>query len=272
METPSMAAPAREKWIATSDPVISWPEEAGSLADMIPDLVRLNPQLDLRLVLDEDEDELLGYAGSALDVVTIAMPKPPTDQFMSELTLSNADWIPRDTEIGEVRIGPRRFERTATGDLLVRPKSWAAFEASTRFGLSYEGNATRTAQRMPVDQIGRLQRYWGIFREPPEVWEVEYAYMPANLFDRVGKRSDEDYWRTTPIGTISYIDQYDLPIEEHYRRAREIVKTGSEFAIVGNMQTGELRVFRVDGVQSSFEDIRMPEMPWFDVPAPRLQR
>jgi hypothetical protein len=37
------------------------------------------------------------------------------------------------------------------------------------------------------------------------------------------------------------------------------------------MQTGELRVFRIDGVQSSFEDIRMPEMPWFDVPAPKLQ-
>jgi hypothetical protein len=118
---------------------------------------------------------------------------------------------------------------------------------------------------MPEEQIGRMQKYWAIFRDPFEMSEVEYGYMPADLFDRVGERTDEEYWRTTPIGTICYIDQYDLPIDIYYARAREIMKAGSEFAIVGDMQTGELRAFRVDGMQSSFLDIHVPEMPWFDV-------
>jgi hypothetical protein len=262
-------------WVPTSDPIIYWPGESGSLAAIIPDLVRLNPSLELRLVLDEDEDgEFLSYAGSALDVVTIALPQPLSDQFYSDLTDLNKDWMGYDTEIGEVRVGPRRFERTANGDLLLRPKSWATVEASTRFSRAFQGHSplAATPGRMPQEQIGRIQKYWAIFHDPYEMWETEYAYMPADLFDRVGQRTNEEYWRITPVGTICYIDQYDLPIEEHHRRAREIVKAGSEFAIVGDMQTGELRVFRVDGVQNSFEDIRVPEMPWFDVPAPKLQR
>jgi hypothetical protein len=106
METPSMAAPAREERIATSDPVISWPGEDGSLAEIISGLVRLNPQLDLRLVLDEDEDEFFAYAGSALDVVTIEMPRPPTDAFMSELTPEAFLRLPRDTfDEYHVRVG-----------------------------------------------------------------------------------------------------------------------------------------------------------------------
>jgi hypothetical protein len=225
-------------------------------------------------VLEEDEEsQFLAYAGSALDVVTIALPQPLSDQCYSALTDVNKDWMGYETEIGEVRVGPRRFERTATGDLLLRPKSWATVEAGSRFSAHYQCHTANSPKprRMPEEQIGRIQKYWAIFNDPHEMWEVEYAYMPANFFDHVGKRSDEEFWRQTPIGTICYIDEFDLPIDEHYRRAREIVKAGSEFAIVGDLQTSELRVFRVDGVQSSTEDIRVPEMPWFDVPAPKPQ-
>jgi hypothetical protein len=87
---------------------------------------------------------------------------------------------------------------------------------------------------MPQEQIGRMPTYWAIFHDPYEMWEVEYGYLPADLFNRVGERTDEEYWRTTPIGAIRYIDQYDLPIDVHYARAREIVTAGSEFAIVGD--------------------------------------
>lgn len=272
METNSVAAPERDDWVPTSDPIIYWPGEAGGLARIMPDRAQLNPHLDLRLVNDADEEsEFLSYGGSALDVVTIAVPQPLSDQFYSELTDLNKDWMGYDTEIGEVRVGPRRFERTANGDLLLRPKSWAAVEASTRFSMHYQCHTPEsdTPGRMPQEQIGRIQKYWAIFNDPYEMWKCEYAYMPADLFDRMGERTNEEYWRQTPIGTISYIDQHYLPIEEHFRRARAIVKPGSEFAMVGDMQTGELRVFRVDGVQSSFENIRVPEMSWFDVPAPQ---
>jgi hypothetical protein len=267
-----MAAPERDDWPPTSDPIIYWPGKAGTLAAIIPDLAQLNPHLDLRLVNDDDgEGKFLSYAGSALDVVTIALPRPPSIQIMSDLTNLNKDWMGYQTEIGVVRVGPRRFERTARGDLLLRPKSWNVVEASTRFGRHYQCHtpSAATPGRMPQEQIGRIQKYWAIFRDSYELWETEYAYMPADLFDRVRTRTDEEYWRKTPIGTICYIDQYDLPIDVHYARAREIVMAGSEFAIVGDMQRGELRVFRIDGVQSSFEDIRVPEMSWFDVPAPK---
>jgi hypothetical protein len=260
----------RSHWVLTSDPIIYWPGEAGTLAAIISDLTQLNPHLDLRLVNGADRDgEFLSYAGSALDVVTIALPQPLSDKFYSDLTDLNKDWMGYETEIGRVRVGPRRFERTSNGNLLLRPKSWNTVEASTRFSSRYQGHTPKPSRRMPVEQIGRIQKYWAIFHDPYEMWEVEYGYMPADFLDHVGKRSDEEYWRQTPIGTICYIDKYDLPIDEHYRRAREIVKAGSEFAIVGDMQTGELRIFRVDGVQSSFEDVRVPEMAWFDVPAPK---
>jgi hypothetical protein len=43
---------------------------------------------------------------------------------------------------------------------------------------------------------------------------------------------------------------------------REIVKAGfNYFAVVVDVQTKELRIFRPSGAQISFEAIRIPEMP-----------
>lgn len=148
--------------------------------------------------------------------------------------------------------------------------------AASRFGLAYEGLYTRT--NIPIEQIGRIQGRWGILRDRHEVWEVDYGYLPE-YFSADGRRSedprlpddDHDYWRTTPVGTISYIDRCDLPIETHYARARAIVAAGSEFAIVGDIERGELNVFRLSGVERHTEDFRLPEMPWFDVPIGRTR-
>jgi len=64
-----MAKSERDHWVPTSDPVVYWPGKVGSLAAILPDLTRLNPDLHLRLITDENEDsEFLSYAGSALDV------------------------------------------------------------------------------------------------------------------------------------------------------------------------------------------------------------
>jgi hypothetical protein len=42
--------------------------------------------------------------------------------------------------------------------------------------------------------------------------------------------------RTIPVGTVSYIDRYDLPLETHFARARDIVAMGAEYAIVGDVE------------------------------------
>ncbi len=65
---------------------------------------------------------------------------------------------------------------------------------------------------------------------------TDFAYIPQWMFTRrlVGEHLPPDprependhYWRTIPIRTISYIDRYDLPLEIHFARAREIVALG----------------------------------------------
>ena len=37
-------------------------------------------------------------------------------------------------------------------------------------------------------------------------------------------------------------------IEHHYARALAILEAGSEFAVVGDVEAGELRVFRMSGM------------------------
>lgn len=150
-----MATSERDRCVPTYDPVIYWPDKSGTLAALIPDLAQLNPHLHLRLVNDVAEDgEFLRYAGSALDVVTIALPQPLSDKFYSTLTDFNKDWMGYETEIGEVRVGLRPFERTSNGDLLLRPKSWNAVEASMRFSRAFQCHSpgARTLGRMPEEQ------------------------------------------------------------------------------------------------------------------------
>lgn len=70
----------------------------------------------------------------------------------------------------------------------------------------------------------------------------------------------------TPIGTISYVCKGDLSLETQIERARAIVAAGSEFAIVGDLERLEHRVYRMDGVKIETDKFTLPEMPWFDVP------
>jgi hypothetical protein len=41
---------------------------------------------------------------------------------------------------------------------------------------------------------------------------------------------------------------------------------GAEFAIVGDVEAGELHIFRMSGIVRTREDVRIPELYWFDVP------
>ncbi len=79
----------------------------------------------------------------------------------------------------------------------LRPKSWATVKATSRFSNRFECH-TPIPGHMPPEQIGRIQKYWAIVHDPYEAWEVEYAYMPANLFDRLGKRTEMP-WFDVPV-------------------------------------------------------------------------
>jgi hypothetical protein len=117
-----------------------------------------------------------------------------------------------------------------------------------------------------IDQINRIAKSWFIFRPNDEIWEVDFAYMPADYLEHSGHRTNEEFWRIVPVGTICYIDELDLPIDEHHRRAQEIVEAGSKFAVIGDMQKREIRIFRAGAVETSTDNICIPEMPWFEIP------
>ncbi len=42
---------------------------------------------------------------------------------------------------------------------------------------------------------------------------------------------------------------------------------GAEFAVVGDLEAGDLHIFRMSAVVRTEEDVRIPELYWFDVPA-----
>ena len=278
------------------DPIIRWPAGSPPLAPMIAEMQRLNPGLGLRCAtsvypareeryyVDGTQEietrtvgpvvsECLIYNATDLDVVTITMPEPPDDETMSGLTEVNREWSTKKTDLGEFRTGPRRIERTADGSLLIRPRSQAMEAIYSRFGWAYQHPGG-----CPMREIGRIRSRWGIYHDPNVLWEVDFAYIPRWVFNRGlngeplppdprEPENDHDYFRVIPIGTVSYIDRYDLPLDTHFARARDIVAMGAEFAVVGDVEASELHIFRTSGVVRTFEDVRLPELYWFDVPA-----
>lgn len=265
-----------------SDPVISWP---GPLSASIVEMQRLNPGLGLRCAVstwqpnytkltesaavemrkyieESPDSEYLIYDGTALDVVTIVTPEPPTDDDMSGFTDLNREGGVHQTNLGDFRFGPRRIERTARGDLLIRPRSEAVESIAGWFAATYQDRDDDAPEW--AGRVRRMQSRWGIFRDPHELWEVEFAWFADDFLKR--RQGNHAFWRTTPIGTISYIDRHDLLIEAHHARARAIIAAGSEFAIVGNVEAAEARVFRMSGVERFTDDFRVAEWPWFNVP------
>jgi hypothetical protein len=202
MSIEDQRAAAKRFYAERVDPIISWPAGSPRLAPMIAEMQRLNPGLDLRCALSTepgDEEfvsfmartarlrerlenaepsESLLYAGTALDVVTIAMPEPPDDDMMSGLTEVNRESYHSDTDLGTFRFGPRRIERAANGSLLVRPRSQATESLFGYFGWAYQ------RQDAPIGERLRIQSRYGIYHDPYELWEVDFAYVPEWVFGR----------------------------------------------------------------------------------------
>lgn len=241
-----------------SDPIIAWPDSVVGLGEIIGDLQRLNPNLGLAAI-----GKYLLHQGSERDVVAIVMPAPPSDELLDALTEGNYDWMPA---VGDFHKGARRFERTVDGNLRIRPHTWELEQSGYgQFNRARQPQKRSSATR---DQIDRISKRWFIFRPNGEAWAVDFGYMPADYLNETDDRSDSEFWRTVPVGTVCYIDGFDLPVDEHHRRAQEIVSAGSEFAVVADVQKGDLRIFRPDSVECWSEDVCIPEMPWFKIPVP----
>jgi hypothetical protein len=120
-----------------SDAAITWPPEIEpKLSAIIGELQRLNPGLGLRWAHegngsdDGDETEYLLHNGSERDVLTIVMPEPPSDDLVGGFTNCNYEWLcAHVTTLSSFRTGKRRFERTADGNLRIRPFTWKLEEA-----------------------------------------------------------------------------------------------------------------------------------------------
>jgi len=277
--------PSRDDTVGESmmaDAIIRWPD-LDSLANSIESLQALNPQLGLQCVTirfescvtgadphvehDDDRVEYLLYEGTSLDVLEIVLPEPAEDDFMVGLTRCNRDWRPVQTPIGSFRIGPRRIERNAAGNLFIRPRSWHVACEANGFAMAYQGDEP---DDYPFDQIGRIQSRWGIFRSPDlgEFWEVEYTYLPAGHFYRAdGKhKNDREWWSTPLIAAISYVDEHDLPLETHIDRAYAIVTAGAQVVIIADLSGLVYRVYRPNGMRTERDGFVLPEMPWFAMP------
>jgi len=245
-------------------PIIGWPGNS-DLNALMPDLHRLNPQLCLRPAADGG---YLVYNEELEKAFEIAFPPGILDDDllvgMSEV--NKGDWFSVSTDLGDFSFGPRRFERTTGCGLLVRPNSWdvaCAIWSLSRRAIDHQHDA----KDVTGDELSRLQWHWGVVRGPNEVWEFDFAFhLAGHYWFPDGKRkTDREWWSTVPIGVVSYIDRYDLSIENHFERAATMVESGCMFAIVGDLEVGELREFRANGVRRSTENIFVPEMG-FEVP------
>jgi hypothetical protein len=242
------------------DPLIAWPANF-SLESSLASLQELNPALNLRRAVDSEdgETEYLFYEGSALDVFEITLPEPASDDLVSSLTDVNRESWTISTDLGSRRYGPHRLERTSRGDILVRPRSTRVDEAAATFGIAHS-----VTQWLAPEAVGRVTSRWGVRADKHELWEIEFAYLPANWLER--PIEDELWWSTIAVGTIAFIDEYDLPMEAHDARAWAIVATGSEFAIVGDLERLEYRIYRRNGMSIERAEFTLPEMPWFSFP------
>jgi hypothetical protein len=108
------------------------------------------------------------------------------------------------------------------------------------------------------------------FAAENEIWAVDVACLPPkHRLDAEGRPKKYGEWLRTPLsGIISYIDRDDLPIEDHILRARVAVMLGCSFAIIADIERGELRVFQSSETVVS-EAVRLSQMSWFDIPVAR---
>jgi hypothetical protein len=278
--------------VAEPDPVIVWPNAEPRLSTIIADLQRLNPALRLRYAVEHrqlhDEtyliidaagnklrettkrvatsSEFLVHHGRGLDVLQLCMPLPVTDTLFHAVCSANSGYLQPTTDLGVFNTGPRRIDRVVPEELQFRPQSKFVEEALIAFS---------DASRFPADKRDMLvdgfqiKGPWGFYVEG-QIWTVDFACLPrGHQLDEDGRLKKYPEWLRTPLlGTISYIDRHDLPFEEHLMRARMMLADGCSFAIVADIERGEVHIYQMSHTIVS-EAVRLAHLSWFDIPIGR---
>jgi hypothetical protein len=274
------------------DPIVVWPDTEPRLRTIIADLQRLNPALGLRCAVEHREPhdetyllidtagnrvretkkqalqtlEFLVYEGHGLEVLTLSMPQPITDSLYHAICSANSRYLQRYTDLGVFNVGPRRIDRIKPEELQFRPQSKCVQAALIAF--------TAACQR-PTDMGDvavdgpQIKGPWGLYVED-QIWTVDFACLPPrHQLDEDGRPKKYPEWLRTPlIGAISYVDRHDLPIEDHLLRARVMLVLGCSFAVIADIERGNLHIHQMSDTVVS-ESVRLPHLCWFDIPVSR---
>ncbi len=156
-----------------------------------------------------------------------------------------------------------RIERTASGDLLVRPKSVAVARAGI-------GIQKALAFCLGMEFRDKVSPGWCVLPadDGEEFWEFEWSYWPQT-HDVACKRPDgtyrqnREYWAQLAGGLIGIRYQFDISRAEFETRCRKAVQIGVEWCVLIDQGAHDLSVYRAGGVErvQSTENWALQEIP-----------
>jgi hypothetical protein len=237
-----------------------WPP----LAESIEGMQRLNPELGLRIVRDDNGISYLGHARSSQDVFEIVMPYRVPDKLTSPLTQLNEQRRRIRVDGRWVYIDATRIERTATGSLLVRPCSAGVRISRLRIGKAF-------AAHFGADVDDRVYPGWCLLPDADgeEFFEFEWSYWPRGMDATAARRPDgtyrrdREYWSVLPGGFIGIRDRYDISRSDFESRCRKAVAMGVSWCVLIDQERQDLSVFRADDIErvTSADNWRLRELP-----------
>lgn len=197
----------------------------------------------------------------------ITLPYQMPDRMASNFTEYNEKAMRVQLIDGRhARMGIRRIERTATGSLLVRPRSAAVQRVHAGLGKAFY-------EAYGFEMLDKFFAGWCILptEDGEEGWEFNWSYWAAGkdaAFAPPERRKlrDRAYWAVLATGMIAVRDRYDLGRDEWLARCNKAVEMGVVWSILIDLEHHDLLVFRPDDVErhTDIEGWSLPELP--DVP------
>jgi hypothetical protein len=198
--------------------------------------------------------------------LSIALPVPLSDDLLIALTERNYEWWPVEFKDGVKRqSGPWRMERSAAGELIVRPKSW--LEGGVLSGFSIARSLAKSGAFFTAR--------WGFApsAEGAEVWEIDSAHASEQTWERIMARhhetkSETESWHIPPDLAINVIDRDDFPVDTHLQRARTMARAGAKVVAVCDLVAETITLIRAGGDERLERPERwsLPEIPGVELP------
>jgi hypothetical protein len=188
-------------------------------------------------------------------VLRIVMPYRVPDYLTTALTQFNDQRRRIKLDDGEwTYIDATRIERTATGELLIRPCTVSVTRA--RFGI---GRAL--AARFGDDFPDKAFPGWCLLPESDgeDFCEFEWSYWPDGHEATAAERPDgtyrkyREYWSVLPGGFIGIRGQDDISRPDFEARCRKAVEMGVPWCVLIDQGSHDLSVFRTGGVERVYD-------------------